>query len=189
MSTNRDVYRLVLLPVQYDADGLNPEPILGRLQAIGLLGEPMVQAANAFLVGERFFDHLSFLGCSPHINIEPQSPDDTNFCHIRVHNDEVARLYSGQNTGTPHCPECKSSLTGISKLLSAREAVLPEDGWQCEACGSSGKMKNLNWRKTAGFARVAIEVWSVHPHEAVPTSYLIGTLEDATGVRWRYIYC
>jgi hypothetical protein len=46
----------------------------------------------------------------------------------------------------------------------------------------------LNWRRSGGLARMAVEVRNVFPNEAVPVPELIQRLEQETGREWTYFY-
>lgn len=189
MSVEKVVYRLVLLPDQFDSGMQDADDLLQQLHAIGFIGDAVSGSTQIFRAGEHFFDHLSFLGCSPYIRLEPKDPADNNYCHVRVQNSDSPIFYFGQNIRIPACPDCKKPLKSVSDLLKDAGAVSPHDIWACEHCGRNGEMRELNWRKTAAFTRIAIEIWSVHPNEAVPNSFLMGKLDEVTGMNWRYIYC
>jgi hypothetical protein len=74
--------------VLYTAAGCRPAPdspaLTAQLAALGLIGEAIqVDDEARFLVGDRFFQALSFLGCSPYIEITP-GEDGRPFCHVSV---------------------------------------------------------------------------------------------------------
>lgn len=68
-------YRLLLYPVQESS--VDIEPILEQQ---GLLGNRLVE--SVFQVGECFLDHICFLGCSPDIELEPQT--NKAFCYVQL---------------------------------------------------------------------------------------------------------
>ncbi len=68
-------YRLLLYPVQDSHAPL--QPVLDRQ---GMLGKEL--AAGVFSVGETFLEHICFLGCSPDIELEPQTAKA--FCYVQL---------------------------------------------------------------------------------------------------------
>lgn len=68
-------YRLLLYPVLDNMADIQP-----TLEQQGILGKQL--AENLFSAGERFLDHICFLGCSPDIELEPQA--DKAFCYVQL---------------------------------------------------------------------------------------------------------
>jgi hypothetical protein len=181
-------FRLILLPENPDFTPDKTEPVTEALRAISFLGPAIGGSDNRFTIGERFFDHISFLGCSPSIKIEPENENDRHFCHIRISQFSSAHFYHGQLTKLPSCSNCKKPLSSLKKKLEDQETAGFEGRWHCEQCDAAGDIKALNWRKTAGYGSFSIEIWSVYPNEAVPSDFLLGTVEKVTSQKWRYIY-
>jgi hypothetical protein len=73
-------YRLLLYPLQATNAEISP-----TLKTCGLLGTPL--AEGIFATGEAFLDHLCFLGCSPHIELEPCV--DRAFCYVQLPTDNT----------------------------------------------------------------------------------------------------
>ncbi|MDX9987005.1 hypothetical protein [Thiothrix unzii] len=77
-------YRLLLYPLQP-----TEAAILPTLQTCGLLGAPL--AVGVFATGETFLDHLCFLGCSPHLELEPCT--DRAFCYVQLPADNTETTF------------------------------------------------------------------------------------------------
>lgn len=163
--------------------GIDCPPVRSRLcrcglrrDARGLSGGSTVSAA----------DH--FLGCSPHLQLEPPADGSEDFCHIRLRGPfRTARLLSAGNTRPPRCPGCGKGLTNWRQLESlwAKGGSGSEIG--CAACGRSANPAELDWRRKAGFGRYFIEISSIFPEEALPLPALMECLRD-DGAEWRYFY-
>jgi hypothetical protein len=60
--------------------------------------------------------------------------------------------------------------------------------WTCPACGAASAPYQLNWRHNAGCGRLFVEIWGIHPHEAVPADALLACLHEHTAQHWSYCY-
>jgi hypothetical protein len=160
----------------------NSDDLADLLHETGLSGPALQDAAlQRYRAGERFLDHVSFLGCSPRIELEPTA-DGKSFCHIRlaVHRDGP-RLIRGATRRPPRCPHCGSSQNEWS--VDGQRAP-----WRCASCSSELTAETLDWGRAGGAARCFVIVGNVFPSEAVPGSELLSILAAATGVRWDYFY-
>ncbi len=180
--------RLSLAPMDVDAD---PESasLLAYLAATGLTGPALASVGEGhYLVGDGFLRQISFMGCSPHIELEPP-PDGSPFCHIRVQGPHpLPVLHLGQNTQAPRCPACRGRVddwrgySGVWATHVLGKCVL------CPRCGSSQRPADLYWRHSAGAGRMFIHVEDIFPGEAVPVPALLKGLEKTTGGAWDYFY-
>jgi hypothetical protein len=59
---------------------------------------------------------------------------------------------------------------------------------QCAACGRLVPIRDLDWKQSAGFGRLFVQVEEVFPGEATPTPELMLLLARLTGGDWRYFY-
>jgi hypothetical protein len=152
----------------------------------GFLGGPLSGRASAFSVGERFFQLVTFAGCSVSLELTPDG--GTPFCHIRLSGPfERPKFVSGRNTRPPRCRNCRSLLKNWQKMLSSGKELGPAS-IPCPACGEAGPPWTYDWKEKAGFARLFIQVEEVFPGEAAPTPALLGLLDDSTGCKWRHFY-
>ena len=176
--------RLILAPSDPLAPAPARESLLAALRAIGLAGAELDPARQTFRAGERFLELISFLGCSPHVDFEPPAPDSEAFCHIALMGPfEEPVLLHGVNTAPPRCPGCGARLTDWRERVAAAH-----DALRCERCHRSLTAAELNWRRSGGFARMAVEVRNVFPSEAVPVPELMQCLRRETGREWTYLY-
>ena len=60
--------------------------------------------------------------------------------------------------------------------------------WECRECGYHGRLFDLNFRQRGAFGHSFIDIWGVHPAEAVPGETLLATLGELSGCDWRYLY-
>jgi hypothetical protein len=70
----------------------------GQLLSCGLTGEPLDDTGHNFQAGPRFMQMLSFVGCSPNINIRPGAEP---FCYIQLLGGSDARaIFPAHRTPT-----------------------------------------------------------------------------------------
>lgn len=152
--------------------------LLKPLTDIGFIGNGCHESNNDYLPGDRFMDHVTFLGCSPSIALSPEDGD--SYCFIRIHEAaKVPVLYAGKNTPAPYCPQCQQT----------------KDDWQaceqddfCEQCNLIERSENWRWRKQGMLSHWVIEIMNIYPHEAVPSPILLDRIESVSGVPWGYAY-
>jgi hypothetical protein len=174
----------MLAPADALATPPAPEAVLDLLRDVGLAGAALDPARHTFRAGERFLELISFMGCSPHIELDPPAPGSEAFCHIAlVGPSREPVLFHGTNTAPPRCPECGARITDWRQRLGG-----PTDTLTCVRCGMRLTPAELNWRRSGGLARVAVEVRNVFPNEAVPVPELMQRLERETGREWTYFY-
>ncbi|MCK4742650.1 MAG: hypothetical protein KAT25_02395 [Sulfuriflexus sp.] len=188
--------RLILYPRAIGARA-NRSALLGVLKDAGLIADELArESVNGMeghhLVGERFFEHVSFLGCSPHLKLEPPEQGEDSgtdeFCHISVSCDDNVSFFGGNNVRAPQCPQCKAVENDWQALMPRWEKAPEVFTYQCTECGATKPMHMLNWRRSAGFAAVSVHIWGVHQSEAVPNDGLLKELEALTFCPWEYFY-
>lgn len=187
-TSNKQTGRLVLTP-----DPAQPvtqrEPLLAYLHEVGFIGLPLNDTKTAaFLVGDGFLRLITFMGCSPNIELEPPMGGGS-YCHVRLEGPwPKPRLLRGRNTQPPRCMHCRGRLSDWEQEL---------DGWceeptrtnvLCVRCGRRQRPVDLLWRQNAGFGRLFVTVEDVFPGEAVPVPGLMQGLGQTTGSVWQYFY-
>lgn len=174
---------LILQP--RDCSGpIDPGQLVGTLRELGVIGAAWPPRRHAYLVGERFLELITFMGCSPHIELAPPAGGG-DFCHVIVHEYPAPRLLTGTNTRPPRCPACRK----VTALRPADLAGAPAGQvLACNHCAATLRLSELLWRRDGGFGRVFVEVLSVFPGEAVPLDSLLQRLADATRCAWDYFY-
>jgi len=171
-------YRLLLYakPGQLSIDKSNT--LIEPLSKLGFLGDAIPAAKADYYVGAAFTDLITFLGCSPEIVLSPQ--DGENYCFIHLH-EFTARpvIYQGKNTRPPFCKQCKQDQVVWQNA---------EKKNYCDQCTLDDRATNWVWKKTGVLSRLAISVFNIYPHEAVPSAQLLNSLSDISGVAWGHAY-
>ena len=164
-------FKLMLYPndINYKANIIELE---GLLSEIGLIDKEIT--GKKFKVGDNFLSLLTFMGCSPNIELEPQK--DKPFCYIELNSSEKAQLVFGSNLKKGQCTHCKAKVSKISKEL------------QCLTCAKPLELSKINWRKTAFVAQTWITIGNIYELEAIPNDALLNTLKSKTRVEWKPAY-
>ena len=146
------------------------------------------QDTNHYLPGERFLSLITFLGCSPNVNLFPV--DGENHCFISfIEPTEFPRCVGYTKTANPKCPNCTTRIADwkISDWQLPGE-ILPGKLCYCDKCQVQTPYTELNWKHECGFARCGFVVNHIYPHEALPTDQLLDLLKQAAGFEWDYSY-
>ena len=174
-------YSLILYPTDCNIS-LSQELLICSLNDLELLGKQ--ESAERYQVGESFLSLFCFMGCSPNIELFPQS-DEQPYCYIEIpETSSLTQCLISKNPKTPRCPHCKAGLVDLAKQLKEK-CVLEAN---CSTCSESIKPATLNWRKTAVFAKSFIRIGNIYDAEAIPESQLLDSLKQSTGVAWLYSY-
>jgi ribosomal protein L37AE/L43A len=133
------------------------------------------------LAGERFFQFIMFLGCSPQVALTAEdAAAGAPPCTVCFNEFDTVRLVAAQRRQPARCPDC-----GREALID--EAVA-DQMYTCANCNKRVPMHRLDWRQAAGFGRFFIEVSGIYPHEAVPTDRLLQKLRDFSHCDWKYFF-
>jgi len=161
-------YRLHLYPteISYSFDLKRMEDFLKDEEFINKKLE-----RNRFSTGNTFVSRLTFMGCSPDIELEPQT--DKPFCYIELENHKNAQFISGKNLKRARCPFCKNDI--LQPTL-------------CSHCKKPLNPQNINWRKTAFFASSWITIGNIYELEAIPNDLFLDLLEKETNTKWKAAY-
>ncbi len=155
------------------------------LQTIGLAGGVLPEGfAPGFLIGDSFLSLVTFMGCAPAINLEPDgNQPEKEFCSIRIRmKKESPQFLIAPHYPPPRCPHCRSVVEIDGESLIAEMLTV------CNRCDTKTPVHALNWRKAAGYARCFVEITGVYPQEALPTETLMNALQGFSGCEWRYFY-
>jgi len=160
-------FKLYLYPDNPDYQ-IDVDRLTLQLKKDSLLGESL--SSNRYATGDNFLSLLTFMGCSPNVELEPQ--DDKPYCYIEIESQNKPQFISGKNTKYPPCPYCKEKLnTQI-----------------CANCDESIDITKINWRKSAFISSAWICIGNIYELEAIPNDQLFNVLENNTGVAWKYAY-
>lgn len=138
---------------------------------------------NHYLPSERFLSLITFLGCSPNINLFPVDGEDHCFISF-IEASEQAICVGHTNTVNPKCPACTKRITNwqTTNWQLARKICT------CDKCQQQTPYADLNWKQECGFARCGFVVNHIYPHEAVPTDQLLDLLKQVSKFDWDYCY-
>ena len=134
---------------------------------------------DVFEPGARLMEYINFLGCSPTLR-----SGDTE-CQIRLHYFNEVTGMGGESLEAIRFPGCGHVIREPGKLLKICHL---DRSWTCPECESTGKINNINWRKSAGFSRLFIEISSIFPREALPSDKLLDLLKLYAPADWRWFY-
>ncbi len=158
--------------------------LVETLHAIGLIGTALTAPHAGWRVGDAFLQLLTFMGCSPHIRLEPASATDQDFCHLFVRHFAQPTLLSHPLAKPCRCAQCGKPMATHWQALD-----LHATHWDCPFCGNHHKtLTELRWRTDAGYGRQFCEVHSIYPGEAQPVDALLDRLAQLSATPWRYFY-
>jgi len=188
-------YGLLLHPAEPAAEIPSSGAIATVLARLGLVGEGFTCGSERYLMpGPRLLELITFLGCSPFVSLDP--PAGTNpcksldqFCAVAIQGTGgTVVLRRAEGAPTPRCPACRSSAADWETLAREAGTAAATSPWTCPRCGVTSRLAHLDWRQSAGFATTFVEIWGVHPGEAVPGDELLASLASITGCPWRWFY-
>jgi len=138
---------------------------------------------NHYLPGEHFLSLITFLGCSPNINLFPVKNESHCFISF-IKPTEQALCVGHTSTVNPKCPACTRRIIN----WKIPDWQLPKKYCTCDKCQQQTPYAELNWKHECGFARCGFLVNHVYPHEAVPTEQLLDYLKHVSNFKWNYCY-
>lgn len=184
---NKPYRQLILIPDEADWSPASTD-WSECLREFGLLGNPVTtDAPNRFLIGKLFLQHVSFMGCSPAVEFEPDHNDETqwdSFTFVYVPESRAKPLWvADPQMARPACPHCQKRNADWVKPCRPDENMLG-----CVHCKQSAPLCNWKWFDGGGCARQFICIVNVFPREAIPSDHLLQQLANATGVGWHYFF-
>ncbi|MEW8049987.1 MAG: hypothetical protein AB2792_16050 [Candidatus Thiodiazotropha sp.] len=180
--------RLVLTPEDPYLLPDDPEAILAKLHEIGLI-EGALESDPGYLLGERFMQLVTFMGCSPYIRLQPDRSGEP-FCRLLPEGPHPRpKLLCGTNTQPPRCEACRKRLSGWQAIFESWQEGGAGYKASCPHCGHRQDPVTYDFRQSAGCGRLFLCVENIFPQEAIPSSTLLTALETAcNGHPWRYFY-
>lgn len=171
---------LILHPMDPRLRVAEPD-LIDRLRKLGLVGEPALWQPFSWHTGADFLRQIAFMGCSPHIRLDPESPEDRGWTWLSLDLRDQPVLRHGRNTRPPVCPSCRKRVKDfpIDQPLAELE---------CPHCGAQAPIYRFGWKNTAGIASLFVELHNIYPGEAVPVDALLQQLEAIYGCAWGYFY-
>ena len=182
------ISKLLFTPVDHELD-FPANLLIESLRSLAWLGEVFPQGpASSFFIGADFFKYITFMGCAPAMRLEPQTENDLNFCFIHINTGQNEPLFRGHEAQfVPRCPACRHGLSDWQAELTRWQAD-HHATFSCPHCSAQLSIPQVNWREKAALGRCFIEVYSVYPHEGIPTPAFLSHLKTITGVEWKYFY-
>ena len=159
------------------------------LLEMGLIGKPWGEASQQrYLIGDRFLQLVTFLGCAPAIELAPPGNGETAFCHVGISRFyPSARFLADVQVTLPRCPHCRKRFEDWQSAIQQWQAN-PAYQAPCPACQKYVSPSELDWRQSAGIGRFFISIFNIYPREAIPTESLLHALAQATHQSWDYFY-
>lgn len=189
---------MLLHPADPHCPSIATDVLAECLQAIGLIAAPVrLKSETIYPAGEHFLHLITFLGCSPMIEIELPTDIDAletgsregRFCHVTLTGGgEHLQFRAGAHLTDPRCPKCRKPEPLWRDHLLAWQEDRQGLHWSCTVCGYSGQLTDLNFRKSAGFGRTFVEIRGIYPFEAIPGEALLASLQAVSGCKWNTLY-
>ena len=179
--------RLVIYPQSSPPESVEYTSLLKQLELISDGFEFKTQ--KHYLVGQQFFQHIMFLGCSPFIKTElSDNIDDINFCHIELVSSSEPQFFHSHHVRTPRCPQCKQDITNWQMAITQWQQDKTQTLYTCSHCQHTISIMELNWHKKAGFAYEMLNIWGIFEGEAIPSDNFLSQLKKQTDVNWYYCH-
>ena len=183
--------RLVFTPADPHHLPSDIPAIIERLRHIEFCAEPISgMNGHHYLLGPRFMQLVSFMGCSPFIQLQP-TVDDQPFCHLIIDGPHPHPVFlRGRNTSPPSCEKCRKRIPDWQSLIEAWREQPKSFLATCPHCGHRQNPLRFNWRQSAGCGRLFLFVENIFPNEAIPSPELLKALEEGKQdcEPWSYFY-
>ena len=116
------------------------------LLQLGLIGKAWGDGAqHRYLIGERFLQLVTFLGCAPAIELEPPANGDSEFCHVGISDLYPAPQFMADAQDVlPRCPHCRKRYADWQFAIQSWRTD-PAYQAQCPACQQSLSPMELDW--------------------------------------------
>ncbi len=170
-------YSLFLFAVNPIAEDLSAPIIADIFQQQNLIQSG--HDAPPYPAGAQLMEFINYLGCSPILaagNVQAS---------LLIHRFSQLTGLGGESVVALRYPGCGHLIEDPTALLSAP----PEHGeWNCPRCDNSGRVSDINWRKSAGFSNCFIEISGIFPREALPNDRFLELLSAFSDTDWKWFY-
>jgi hypothetical protein len=176
--------KLVLHPANPWAILQDPPLLLEHLHTLGLTGASFPYLGDLhYKPGPRFSELVLF-------HVPPDGlAAAVSACHVALlETMPEPSFLAGTNTRPPACPRCHAKFMHWNKELAAWQANKRGYRWTCTGCGRPLPIEALDWDRSAGVARYALDIWGVSEGEAEPSPALLEFLESEMAERWQHFY-
>ncbi|QEP42925.1 hypothetical protein D5085_07195 [Ectothiorhodospiraceae bacterium BW-2] len=186
MSTDNILYLTPRDPQQRLNLSQQIEPLLQQLQ---LISTPLLfRGQSHYRPGEKLFDHLTFLGCSPVVALGELGATGEEFCHIELQSSAQLAFIGGQNVKPLRCRECQHATAAWRPFIEQWQHSPLDSRWYCEQCHQPHDLLTTPWRKSAAFGHSFVKIWGVFESEAIPSPQLMEQLGQVTATPWHHFY-
>jgi DNA-directed RNA polymerase subunit RPC12/RpoP len=182
--------QLVITPEDYRYIPNDIGSLVATLDTMDFIETDMKEDDPAsYRLGNRFMQLVTFLGCSPAIQLEPDA-EGTPYCYMVLEGPyEHPHFLNGRNTRPPRCSACGKGIDDWREQLNTSDDTLTESPITCPKCGQQQSPASCNWRQTAGFGRFFVVIENIFPQEAIPSPELLTILSQASNQQsWHYFF-
>jgi len=174
--------KIVLHPVDPWAILQDPFLLLDALREKGLIGAAFSHYGELrYKAGPRFPELVAFKAPAP------PGPEPAH--HVSVLETMAdASFLGGVNVQPPQCPQCRGRFTDWRPRLVEWQADRRGYRWNCRKCGRSLCTEQLDWMRTGGVARYALDLWGIREGAAEPTPELLELLRGVVAEPWTWFY-
>ncbi|MBD3886476.1 hypothetical protein IFO70_32880 [Phormidium tenue FACHB-886] len=190
-------HKLILHPQNANVGITNFDCFVSDLCSIGLItGDSKEPSKGYFQTGSRFLELVDFIQIRRALLLKEggvqEVVDNYKMCFVQLIDYGKEIKFHGMNQYTdsyyPCCPVCGLESDKAVDVLSAWWDNQETYRWLCQQCGQFWCVYDLNWRGEMAFVRCAIDIWHIHPNEALPSQELLEFLHHKTGGAWKYFY-
>ena len=151
--TCQQIHKLVLHPRHANFALTSWDGLIARLREVEFLDKPLnkplnkslnKEQQNRFLVGERFFQYITFTGCSPSMELTPPTDGSLDFCHI--HFSEItpeSRFRSASQNVFARCPQCRKRISNWEQAASLWLKDSSAVNFNCDKCAEPISLTQL----------------------------------------------
>jgi len=184
------IHKLVLHPCSAAYAPPSWSTIKAALREIGFVGDKFGASQESnYYVGDNFLQLVTFMGCSPAIDVSPQSENTAGACYVQFKlMTDIQFRYTHQYEVRAQCPRCGGHVASWREYIDSWRNDSNMTQFVCEKCENSGSIFSLGWRKRAGFACLFIDIYNIYPQEGIPTEQLLTVLEETTQQKWTYFF-
>jgi len=174
--------KIVLHPVDPWSILQDPFLLLDALRQRGMIGAAFSHYGELhYKAGPRFGDLVALR--------TPPRPAPEPVHHVSVLETMTeASFLGGANVQVPRCRHCRGPFPDWRARLPEWQADRHRYAWACRKCGRSMRIEQLDWMRTGGVARYALDVWGVGEGEGEPTPELLETLQGVVAEPWTWFY-
>jgi hypothetical protein len=161
----------------------DPALLLDGLRARGLIGAAFSHFGELhYKAGPSFRELVSFRSVGAGAGFE------SSFHVSLLETQADPTFLGGANVQPPRCFGCPGRITDWRAQLAEWQADRHQYGWTCRGCGRRIPTEKLDWLRSGGIARYALDIWGIRENEAVPSPELLDALQAATTQAWTYFY-